>query len=121
LYVLGHDGHSLCVNGAEVSVLEEGDEVRLAGLLQGGDGRALEAEVVLEVLRDLTHETLEGQLADEQISGLLIATDLAESNRAGTVTVRLLHTTWTGHGRGEEVGHSENGTRMRRERARKLN
>ena len=34
LDVLGHDGHTLGVDGAEVGVLEETDEVRLGGLLE---------------------------------------------------------------------------------------
>jgi len=51
--------------------LEESDEVGLSGLLQGQDGGSLEAEIVLEILGDLAHQSLEGQLADEQISGLI--------------------------------------------------
>jgi hypothetical protein len=90
LDVLGHDGDALGVDGAQVGVLEETDEVGLAGLLQGHDGRALEAQVGLEVLRDFTHQTLEGQLADQQLSALLVATDLAEGDRAGTVAMGLL-------------------------------
>ena len=31
------DGHSLGVDGAEVGVLEDGDEVALRGLLEGDD------------------------------------------------------------------------------------
>ena len=46
---LGHDADALGVDGAEVGVLEESDQVGLSGLLQGKDGRALEAEIVLEV------------------------------------------------------------------------
>lgn len=48
------DGDTLGVDGAQVGVLKEGDEVRLDGLLKGADGRGLEAEVGLEVLGDLT-------------------------------------------------------------------
>jgi len=80
LDVLGLDGDTLGVDGAQVGVLEEGDEVRLDGLLQSTDGGRLEAEVGLEVLGDLTDQTLEGELADEQLSGLLVATDLTESD-----------------------------------------
>ncbi|EEE65135.1 hypothetical protein OsJ_20208 [Oryza sativa Japonica Group] len=64
LDVLGHDGDALGVDGAQVGVLEQPDEVRLRGLLQGGDGGALEAEVGLEVLGDLADEALEGELAE---------------------------------------------------------
>jgi hypothetical protein len=90
LNVLGHDGDALCVNGAKVRVLKETDEVRLGGLLQGEDGGALEAEVALEVLGNLADEALEGQLADEQVGGLLIAADFAQRNRTRAVAMRLL-------------------------------
>ena len=43
------------MDGAQVGVLEEGDEVRLDRLLQGTDGGGLEAEVGLEVLGNLTN------------------------------------------------------------------
>ena len=80
LDVLALDGDTLGVDGAEVGVLEEGDEVSLNGLLERTDGGALEAEVGLEVLGDLTDETLERQLADEELGRLLVATDLTESD-----------------------------------------
>ena len=63
------------MDGAEVGVLEQADEVRLGGLLERHDGGALEAEVGLEVLGDLTDEALEGELADEELGGLLVAAE----------------------------------------------
>ncbi len=39
--VLGHDGDTLSVDGIEVDVLEEADQVGLARLLEGSDGKAL--------------------------------------------------------------------------------
>jgi histone H3 len=81
------------VDGAEVGVLEERDEVSLNGLLESADGRGLEAKIRLEVLGDLTNKTLEGQLADEKLGGLLVATDLTESDGTRLVAVRLLDTT----------------------------
>ena len=68
-------------------------QVRLRGLLEGDDGRRLEAEVGLEVLRDLAHQALEGQLADQQLCRLLVAADLTEGNGARAVAVRLLDAT----------------------------
>lgn len=68
------------MDSAQVGVLEEGDEVGLNGLLESTDGRGLEAEVGLEVLGDLTNQTLEGELADQKLSGLLVATDLTKSD-----------------------------------------
>jgi hypothetical protein len=90
LDVLGHDGDALGVDGAQVGVLEEADQVGLRGLLQREHSRALEAQVRLELLRNLTHEALEGQLADEQLRRLLVAPDLAQRDRARAVAVRLL-------------------------------
>ena len=117
------DGDTLGVDGAEVGVLKEGDEVRLDRLLESADGRALEAEVGLEVLGDLTnlwrgalarmhgrlidlrarrdameaaYQALEGELADEKLSRLLVATDLTESDGTGLVAVGLLDTSGGG-------------------------
>ena len=79
------------MDGAEVGVLEEANKVGLSRLLEGEDGRPLEAEIGFEVLGDLADEALEGELADEELGGLLVATDLAECDGAGTVSVGLLH------------------------------
>ena len=98
LDVLGHDGDPLGVDGAQVGVLEKSDEVGLAGLLEGHDGRALEAKVGLEVLGDLPDQTLEGQLADEKLGGLLVPPDLTEGHGTGPVPVGLLDTAGGGCG-----------------------
>lgn len=68
------------MDGAQVGVLKERDEVGLNGLLKSTDGRGLEAKVGLEVLSNFTDQTLEGELADQKLSGLLVATDLTESD-----------------------------------------
>ena len=54
LNILGLDGDTLGVDGAEVGILEERDEVRLDRLLESTDGRRLESEIALEVLGDFT-------------------------------------------------------------------
>ena len=92
LDVLGHDGDTLGVDGAQVGVLKETNQVSLRGLLEGHDGRGLEAEISLEVLGNFSDKALEGQLADEKLSGLLVTTDLTESNSTRAVTVGLLYT-----------------------------
>ena len=92
LHVLGHDGHALGVDGAQVGVLEETHQVGLGGLLQSQQGGALHAQVGLEVLGDLAHQALEGQLADEQLRGLLVAADLAQRHCARAEAVGLLDT-----------------------------
>ena len=93
LDVLGHDGDPLGVDGAEVGVLKEANQVGLAGLLEGHDSRALEPQVGLEVLGNLPDQALEGQLADEELSGFLVPPDLTEGHCARPVPVGLLHAT----------------------------
>ena len=93
LDVLGHDGDTLGVDGAQVGVLEQTNQVGLSSLLEGQYGGGLEPQVGLEVLGDLTDEALEGELADEELGRLLVATDLTESDGTRLVAVRLLDTT----------------------------
>ena len=45
--ILGLDGDTLGMDGGEVGVLEERDEVSLSRLLERHDGRGLEAEIRL--------------------------------------------------------------------------
>ena len=68
------------MDGAQIGVFEQTDQISLGRLLQSHDGGALEAQVGLEVLGDLPDQALEGQLADQQLGALLVATDLAESD-----------------------------------------
>jgi hypothetical protein len=98
LDVLRHDGNTLGVDGTQVGILEKTNKVSLGGLLKGKDGRSLETQVTLEILGDLTDKTLEGKLADEQVGGLLVTTDLTESDGSGAVTVGLLDTSGGGGG-----------------------
>ena len=64
--------------------------------LQSSNGGGLESEISFEVLSDFSHETLEGQLPDEQLSGLLVSSDLPESHSSGPVPVGLLHSSGGG-------------------------
>jgi len=96
LDVLRHDGDSLGVDGGQVGVLEKTNKVSLSSLLKSKDGRALESQVGLEVLGDLTHKSLERKLADEELSGLLVTSDLTKSHSSRAVSVGLLDTTGGG-------------------------
>ena len=66
--------------------------------LESTNGSGLEPQVSLEVLSDLPDEPLEGQLADEQLGRLLVTPDLTESDCAGPVPMRLLHSAGGGGG-----------------------
>ncbi|KZC12867.1 hypothetical protein WN55_04384, partial [Dufourea novaeangliae] len=91
LNVLGHDGHSLGVDGTQIGIFEKTNKVGLAGFLKGHDGRALETQVGFEVLGDFTDKSLERQFPDQKFSAFLVSTDFTESNGSWTITVRLLH------------------------------
>ena len=92
LDVLGHDGDSLGMDGTQVGIFKEADQVCLRCLLQGHYSRGLEPQVSLEVLGNFPHEPLEGQLTDEELSALLVPTDLSQCNGTRPVPVGLLNT-----------------------------
>ncbi|KAE9544943.1 hypothetical protein AGLY_000486 [Aphis glycines] len=91
LDVFWHDRDTFGVDGAQVGVFEKTDQVRFARLLQRHDGRALETQVGLEVLGDLTDQTLERQFADQQFGTLLVTTDFTEGDCSRTITMGFLH------------------------------
>ncbi|GLJ31279.1 hypothetical protein SUGI_0627460 [Cryptomeria japonica] len=79
------------MNGAEVGVLKEPHQVCLRCFLQRRNGGALEAQIGLKVLCNLPHKPLEGQLPYEELSALLVLSDLPESNSTRPEPVWLLH------------------------------
>lgn len=110
LNVLGHNGDALAVNGAEVGVLKQRYEIGLSSLLEGENSRGLEAQIVLEVLCNLTNQTLKGQLADKELSGLLILADLTKGDGSGTIAMRLLNAS----GGGRRLARRLRGERLAR-------
>ena len=60
------------MDGTEVSVFEETNKVRLSSLLKSEDSRALESELLLELVSDLSDESLEWELSDQEVGGLLV-------------------------------------------------
>ena len=100
------------MDGTQVCVLKQRHQVGLSGFLQGQDSLALEPDFLLELSGDLSHQSLEGQLPDEQVGlnksrkargrptagvglegksyALLEFSDLSEGNRSGFEAVRLL-------------------------------
>ena len=93
LNVLGHDGDALGVDGAQVGVFKETNKVSLASFLKSHHSGALETQIGLEILSDFSHKTLEGQLADQQLGGFLVTTDLTKSDCTRSVTMRFLDST----------------------------
>jgi len=92
LDILGHDRHALGVNRAQVGVFEKTHQVRLRRFLQRANSGRLESQIRLEILSDLSDETLEGQLADQQLSRFLVSSDLTQSDGSWPVTMGFLDT-----------------------------
>jgi hypothetical protein len=84
------------MDGAQVGIFEKTNKVCLCSFLESKYRRSLETKIGLEVLSNLTDKTLEGQLADEEVCGLLVTTDLTKGHGSGTVTVGLLDSSGCG-------------------------
>jgi hypothetical protein len=53
-HVLWLDGDSLGMQGAQIGVFQQGDQVSFRSFLEGEDSGSLESEITLEVLRDFS-------------------------------------------------------------------
>ena len=89
LNIFRHDCDALGVNCAQVRVLKQSNEVGFSSLLKSKDSRRLEAKIRLEVLGYFANKTLKRSLANKKICGLLVFTNLTESDSTRAVTVRL--------------------------------
>jgi hypothetical protein len=81
------------MDGAQVGVLKKSNEISLSSLLKSKHGTALESEVSLVVLSDLTNKSLEWKFADEELSALLVLSDFTEGDGSWAIAVWLLDTT----------------------------
>uniref|UniRef100_A0A0K2VG34 Putative LOC101056226 [Mus musculus] n=1 Tax=Lepeophtheirus salmonis TaxID=72036 RepID=A0A0K2VG34_LEPSM len=75
LDVLGHNSDTLSVDGTQVGIFKKTHKICLRSLLESHDGRGLETQVSLEILSNLSNQTLKGQFSDEELSRLLVSTD----------------------------------------------
>jgi hypothetical protein len=92
LDVLWHNGDTLGVDGAQVGVLKETNQVGFTRLLKSQDSGTLESEISFEILGNFTYQTLEWQLPDEKFSALLITSDFTKGDGSWPVSMWLLHT-----------------------------
>jgi hypothetical protein len=67
------------VNGAQVRIFKQTDQVSLGGLLQSQHSRALKPQIGLEVLYNLPHQPLKRKLANQKLSRLLVLANLRPS------------------------------------------
>ena len=90
------NGYALGMDGAEVCVLKQGDQVCLASLLKSQDGDRLPAEVGLEVLADLAHQALKGNLTDKKLGGLLKFANFSQGPSTRAEAEAALHAARSG-------------------------
>ena len=73
---------ALGMDGTQVGVLEQPDDVRFAGFLEGLERLRLESQLVVHVDSDIPDQSLEWGPGKEHINGLLVALDLPQSDRS---------------------------------------
>jgi hypothetical protein len=78
LHVLLHDCDMLGMKGTQVCVLKQSNEVCFQSLLEGKNSSALETNVILESLSNLSYQMLEWCLANQKVSRLLVSLDLSK-------------------------------------------
>ena len=98
LDIFWHNGDSLGVDGAQVGVFEEADQVSFGGFLKSHDGRALESEIGFEILGNFSDQSLEWKFSHEQFGGFLVSSDFSESDGSWSESMWLFDTTggWGG-------------------------
>ena len=89
------------MDGTQVGILKETDQVGLGRFLKGQDGRSLETQITLEVLGNLTNQSLKGELSDKKVRALLVPTNFTECDSSGSVSVGLFDSSG---GRGRLTG-----------------
>ena len=90
LNILRHDCHSPGVDCTHVGILSKTHKVGFRCLVKSQYGICFEFQVFFEVLGNLTHKSLEWQLAYQQIRGLLIPPDLPEGHGPRPISMGLL-------------------------------
>src|ERR1051325_2445354 len=81
------------MNCTQVCILKQTNKISFCCFLKCKNSMALESQISLEILSNLTDKTLERKLPDQKFSALLVLTNLTKSNGSRTITVRLLHST----------------------------
>ncbi|KAJ6931452.1 hypothetical protein NC652_014829 [Populus alba x Populus x berolinensis] len=91
LNILRHDCNPFSMNGTQICVLKETHKISLSCFLKSRNGTALEPEISLKILSNFSHKPLEGELADQKLSALLVLPDFSQSNSSWPETVGFLH------------------------------
>jgi len=96
--ILLHHCNSVCVDGAEVSILKESSKVAFSSLLKGQKSLSLESKLSVDAFANSSDESLEGGLSEHEDGSLLVALDLTEGDSTWPESSLLFHSTlsWGG-------------------------
>merc|ERR1719433_1372284 len=81
------------MDGAQVGIFKKSNQISLGCFLESHDSAGLKPQVGLEILSNFTNKSLEGQLANQKLSRLLVTTNFAKSNSTRTITMWFLDST----------------------------
>ena len=90
LQIFHHDGDPLGVYGTQIRILEQAYHVCLSRLLQRKQSCSLELDIWLEIMSNLSHQSLERKLAQKEFGAFLVLPDLSQSYGARSVSVGFL-------------------------------
>ena len=78
------------MDGAQVSVFKQSNQISFSGFLESQHSRRLESQIILEFRGNFSDESLEGEFPDEEFSALLEPSDFSESNCSRSEPVGFL-------------------------------
>ena len=87
----GVDGAASGMDRAKLRVFQNADEVGFSCLMKGYKSLSLEAKVVLVILSDFLDHAMEGRGSNQQVSALLITSNLTQGNSSRTEAMGLLN------------------------------
>ena len=91
LHVFGHDGNAFGVNGAEVGVFKQPDQISFTGFLKSRNSLGLEPKPTRgHVLGDFLDQALKWQLAYQQFGRLLKFANFTKGHNARAIAMRFL-------------------------------
>ncbi|EPZ32224.1 HECT-domain-containing protein [Rozella allomycis CSF55] len=96
LNVFWHNGNTLSMDSAKVSIFKQSNEVSFSSFLKSTNSSRLETEISLEVLSNFTNKSLKWQFTDQKFSRFLVTTDFTKSDSSWSVTVSLFDTSSAG-------------------------
>merc|ERR1712156_1380941 len=86
-----HNGYSFCMNGAQVGILHETNKIGFRCFLKCHDSTGLKSQISFVILSNLTNQTLERQLSQQQFSGLLVSSDFSQGYSSWSISMGFLY------------------------------